>query len=341
MTAISLKIMAAVRCFFVATRRLNMTRIVATLPLAVVLLTVCNARADHHHKEWMKFLKGDWKYDWRAEDGSFQEKGEVSYTLAANGNVVVGRITTENGDKELETWGWEPDTSTMVLKGYSSNGSNWHYEYTKVDSDEMKGEGHGILPDGSSWEGEATIKKEDGGFVVRIEGTTDGKETVSIGKLTRKAFGDGEAEVPKKVLDGIGLLVGRWETTTYVNGEKVGIAKSERNWVPGEYCLQIDFSAEEDGSKRSGTGLFGWNAKTQQVVDHWFFAEGAYFTARYPLEKMGEKSWAGTFSFVEASGREVSGRCRLNRSTNGFEWTAWGDRNGEATVRKAVSHKIE
>lgn len=316
-----------------------MTRIVTAASLFVVWATVSTVRADHHHKDWFKYLKGDWTYEWKTEGGDFLEKGDVSYTLAAGGNVVVGRVTTEEGDKELETWGWEVDTETMVLKGYSSNGGHWFFEYTDVSEDRMAGKARGRLSDGDAWEGEAKLEKEGDGFIVRIEGTTAGKATVSIGKVSRKKFDEGEAEVPKKALDNIGFLAGKWETTTYVNGEEVGTAKSDREWVPGRYCLHVKFSAEEEGAERSGTGLCGWNPKTQQVVDHWFLAEGSYFTARYPLEKMGDDTWAGTFSFVEASGKEASGRCRLDKVENGFEWTARWDDAGQSMVRKAVTQK--
>ena len=168
-----------------------MTRLVGTISLLAVSLISINARADHHHKEWMKFFVGEWTYEWSAAVGEFSEKGELKTTRIVKGSGLLVRITTANGDKEVEVSGWQSDRNAFGLLGYSSNGGYWNIDYTDVGAKQMSGPGRGILPDGRKWEGRMTLtRKDDNNYEIKFEGTAAGEKLVSLSKTTRKKKAD-------------------------------------------------------------------------------------------------------------------------------------------------------
>jgi hypothetical protein len=316
-----------------------MKRAAALGALIVALVCTGNLQADNHHKAWMSFLKGTWEYDWNSEGDGYVEKGEVTYTLAAGGNVIVGRIVTENGDKEIETWGWRPSSKTMVIAGYSSNGSFWHYEYTDVEANKMTGICFGTDPDNQDWEGNATLAKKGSGFEVTVKGTVEGSDVVSVGRLTRKTFVE-DGAIPPKALEELSYMVGKWETTFSVDDEEVGHSSHTRDWAPGEHCLRFESSGEGEGKRRSSVGTSGWNAKTQQIVEHWHTSDGLFITVRYPVAGMKKNVWRGTFNTVHPNGKEESGRCVLKKQDkDNWTWTARWQERGISHTREAVTRR--
>ncbi len=319
-----------------------MKRIIASATLLVVIGSAVSAGAADVHKSWTKFFKGDWTYDWQAKEGDFSERGEISYSLAAKGNVAIGRVTTENGDLELETWGWDSASKAMVLTGYSSNGSFWVVRYTDVTAEKMSGTGHGKLPDGRTWEGKQILTKTDDGFKVEAESVADGKQLITTGTITRNKPSDETGGIPPRALKELGYMVGKWKSENYVDDVRVGGGKHERKWVPGEYCLSFSWIGEEDGEKVVATGISGWDAKAQQMVEHWHSAAGEQVVVRYPLARMTAKEWAGTNSFTHSNGVVTSGRCKLTKVSDD-EWIYVLEtvQDGKKSVRKSVTKRVK
>jgi hypothetical protein len=320
-------------------REYTMTRITAVVVLAVVG-SVASAGAEDHHRQWLRFFQGAWTYDWQSEVGDFSEKGEINYTLAAGRNVAIGRVTTEDGDKEIETWGWQSDTETMTLVGHSSNNAYWVYEYTEVGGDEMTGVGHGVNADGKKWEGKVTLTKQGKGFEVRMEGTASGEKAISVGKVVRKKPSRVESLVPEEVRKELRFMVGRWRTEIFTDDVKSGEGTHHRTWAADKSCLKMTWRGVEDGAPVQAFGLSGWDAKTGQVVEHWYDTLGRYGKVCYPVSKMSGERWEGTFDFSDAEGETMEGRCRLEKGKGRWVFKTWWKEDGREVTGRNVTTRI-
>lgn len=95
-----------------------------------------------------------------------------------------------------------------------------------------------------------------------------------------------------------------------------------------------------DGQKLSAIGISGWNAKTEQVVEHWYGENGLYITVRYPLPGMQDDAWRGTFTAVYASGKEESDRCVLKKQDQDrWVFTVSWEESGTKHVRRNVTRR--
>jgi hypothetical protein len=142
------------------------------------------AKADHHHKAWWKYLKGEWTYEIK----ELNIKGTATWRLAAKGNALVGRFQTEDGRISIELGGWCSDKKMLVANGYGSEGNYWSLEFAKVTEDTIEGPNCGVLPDGRSYEGTFTgTKISENKYEWTFKGKTgDGEELSMKGTYTRK-----------------------------------------------------------------------------------------------------------------------------------------------------------
>jgi hypothetical protein len=138
------------------------------------------------HQAWLRYFRGEWTYEWTSEAGDFSEKGQFKVTPAAQGRASIARIVTAEGAQEIEVAGWQPKSKALVFTGYSSNGGCWQVRYTEISENTMSGSGHGVLPDGRSWEQKCTLTRKDANHIeIRAEGTAEGEKLITIGKLVR------------------------------------------------------------------------------------------------------------------------------------------------------------
>ena len=149
----------------------------------VVLFCCCVVDAAEPHQDWMRFLKGEWTYEY----ASLGLKGEVKYNMAAKRHAIVAR-GKEGDDMWVELIGWRPDTKTMVFTGYAAkNGNYWHSDCEDVTNDKVSGSTSGILPDGRRFKGTVTLNRvNDDRFDVHLNGKAGGEEMVDVGEFTRK-----------------------------------------------------------------------------------------------------------------------------------------------------------
>jgi hypothetical protein len=148
------------------------------------------------------------------------------------------------------------------------------------------------------------------------------------------------ATIPKEALRALRFFVGNWESETFENGKKIGRDADKRRWAPGKHCLIMTSSGEERGAKVVASGLCGWDAKAKQLVEHWYGAQGLYAEIRYPLAGMKKDVWEGTFSVVFGEGKAFDGECELEKTEDGFVWTARWEQEGKELVRKSVARRV-
>ena len=152
---------------------------------------------------------------------------------------------------------------------------------------------------------------------------------------------DESARVPKKALDALRFFVGNWESETIENGEKIGQDSDKRRWAPGKHCVTMVSSGDEGGALLHSSGLSGWDAKSKQLLEHWYGSRGLYAAVGYPLDGMGKDVWKGTFTVIFADGKAYDGECELEKTEDGFVWTARWKQEGKEFVRKSIARRVK
>ena len=145
--------------------------------------------------------------------------------------------------------------------------------------------------------------------------------------------------IPKKALDAMKFFVGKWEGGSTVNGEEIAKENDERSWVPGKYCLTMKGSGIEKGARIQYSGICGWDAKGKQLVENWHASDGLSVVVRYPLKKMGVDAFEGRIKVTLGDGTVIQGKCRLDKTDDGFVFTSPADEEGK--VRKGVSRRVK
>jgi len=173
-------------------------------------------------------------------------------------------------------------------------------------------------------------------------------KTVSISLLGLVAVGlvspvvAGGTDVPRKALEELAYRVGKWKGEGFVNGVKQPTPGYETTkWCPGKRSIRITGFFEEDGVKIKTSGIVGWNAEKQQLVEHWYTSNGGYATFCYSLDKE-ENAWVGTFKWVYADGKIHAGTSRVDRKgDNLWEWNAWCMDNGKKLTWQSINKRVE
>jgi hypothetical protein len=97
----------------------------------------------------------------------------------------------------------------------------------------------------------------------------------------------------------------------------------------------------EDGDKQRSTGLCGWDAEGEQLVETWHVSDGLYAVIRYPIKSMTKDAWPGDFTVTFADGKTYDGTCTLNIEDQGFTWVARWEQDGKQMVRKGVASRMK
>ncbi len=158
--------------------------------------------------------------------------------------------------------------------------------------------------------------------------------------MLQLAAGADPPSVPDKVLNELDFMVGKWEVVAAESTDPMRTLSDERVWAPGKQCLIFTWTGERDGVKVHASAISGWNQTKNQVTEHWYSSDGAWFEVCYPVDKMKDGVWEGTMSWIEPDGKKVAGTCRLEKGKDEFTWIAeWTD-GGKKQSIKSVTRKI-
>lgn len=158
-------------------------RLVTALAFSFVVCASGVAQAEHHHKDWWKYLEGSWSYVTDAD-----EKGEVTWEQSAEGNATIAQWKGDDGTRSTSLAGWRADKGMEVTDGYGSAGNFWHIEWNKTVPNGRQGKHSGQTAEGISYSGTIVVKKiDDDNWRWDFNGDTEDGETLTMwSKLTRK-----------------------------------------------------------------------------------------------------------------------------------------------------------
>ena len=100
-------------------------------------------------------------------------------------------------------------------------------------------------------------------------------------------------------------------------------------------------SGSENGRTIHYAGVSGWDAKGKQLLEHWHASDGLFLTIRYPLSEMKGDVWSGTLTLNVDNGTQQDGTCTLEKTKDGFVFTARTTLDGKETVRKSVTRRFD
>ena len=163
----------------------------------------------------------------------------------------------------------------------------------------------------------------------------------AIAALSAGAPAGEPAKVPQKALEALSFFIGDWESETSENGVTIGNDVDRRRWSPGKHFVVMESSGTENEVEAHFAGISGWEAKTEQLVEHWHGTNGLYAEVQYPLRGMKGDLWEGTHTVVFGDGKEISGNCQLKKTKEGFVWTAQWKQDGKDFERKSVARRIK
>ncbi len=147
--------------------------------------------AEHHHKEWWKYMTGTWITE-SSFNGGEPWKNTVTRAMAPTGEALTAQLRGEDGSSAYEVEGWQREKNMLVLNGYGSEGNNWQLEYDKIGEDTMEGNGAGVLPDGMIVRGKIVLQKVDADqYTLSFDGKRDDGEAwkLSIKAMRKKDNG--------------------------------------------------------------------------------------------------------------------------------------------------------
>jgi hypothetical protein len=343
-----------------------MNRLTARYLVAVLMLlgaSQCIAEhtkpgPDYEQLKEMKWIIGDWEAEWIVPSGGFLVSEDTppgtkvhstcSYHWMENKNniglkfrdVIDGKVAHQG----FEMVGVDPKSKKIIhwlfsiLGGWgtgewSAEGKTWRLKWTGTTADGTTYEGVShhvkIDPNTHTWE----IK----------DAKKNGKHTPNTPLITytRVKTASKSKHVPKKALTALQYFVGSWDGETFQNGDKIGTDKGKRNWLPGKHSIKMTGSGRENGAIISSSGISGWDANGNQIVEHWYDSDGLYAAIRYPLDGMKGNLWKGNFSVTYGDGRQFNGMCKLEKTERGFVWTAEWNEDGKEMVRKSIARRIK
>jgi hypothetical protein len=292
------------------------------------------AQGEAPHQAWMKFLVGEWDYQWASEKGGFEEAGSFEIESEANGSSLEVEIQTAAGDSEREIIGWQADRGILLVAGFSSNGSYWHIEYDDITAESMSGSGYGVLPDKRPWKSKFVLKRmSDNEYELRGNGIADGKPLVTVGKMTRQL-----QAIPEAASKALNRFVGRWKSESWVNGESIGESTGQRKWLPGKSAILMMMD-DPDKENEIASGISGWDAKENQLVENWYGTSGLSVEIRYPLAQMNDANWKGNLTVTYGDGEQHDGQCTIKFTDNGWVFIATWQEDDEKMIRKGVTQR--
>lgn len=304
--------------------------------------------------EAMSFFVGDWEAE-AFENG--EKIGNVDRRRWAPGKHCL-IVETSGGEEGAEyrdaaICGWDAEANALIEHWHGSLGSSATISYPlkAMSKDVWEGVFSYITGDGKSSEGKCQLAKTRDGFVWTGRWMQDGKEA-ELKSVARKVTGMpaakdtpqagvGPPKVPAKAIKAMGYFVGSWEGEDITDGRKLGDNHDQRRWMPGKHCLWINWSGTHDGVASQFSGICGWDPKAKAIVDHWYGSQGDLVMVSYPLDKMKENVWEGTFKYVTGDGKSNEGTCQFTTTPERGVWIARSTQDGKGLVFESIAHRVK
>ena len=102
--------------------------------------------------------------------------------------------------------------------------------------------------------------------------------------------GQDEVKVPERALAELDYLVGTWKVEGRA-GDTPYKGKQVVKWATGEHCLRVNWQGTVGDLPVHGTGVVGWDALEEQILDVAFIANVGHRTMRWTIETA--KVWEG------------------------------------------------
>ena len=267
--------------------------------LLIVMGILCSSaiaeeKAPTHLAFWQN-LEGRWNYE-RSPDGG---KGMVTWRVTTGGSALRGSYQEDKGGVSTETAGWRPDTKSMVVNGFGSEGNHWHLHLDKVTPLLVEGKSEGVLPNGESVSGEFSGKLVNKDRYEVSINETDKDGTASQVKITFRRIKSALVTCPWE------WMLGQWKversdgTSADVHWSK---PRADADYLIGKWD-------ESDGTKL--TELVGWRPDQEVLVANAHGASGQYFGAWF--NKVSAKKMSGWIRILSPDGKMTRSRVVLER----------------------------
>ncbi len=149
--------------------------------------------------------------------------------------------------------------------------------------------------------------------------------------------------IPKEALEEMEYRVGTWESTLLIDGaEQPEKSREVTEWAPGgKFALIITDVSVENGIKRYGSCIVGWNPEMKQLVEHWHVSDGICVSYRYHLDK-DKNSWVGTLRYADMEGKTFEGKSVVEKKSNDeWVWKATWVEDGKERTRSCVNRRVK
>ena len=287
----------------------------------------------------MQVLVGEWEFAIERDGKTIKETWVTRW--ADGKHCQVARVN-EEGVQATSIMGYDRSTGQITELAFYSSGDYFLFRYKVDASGVWQGDGIGV-DQGKPFTEKLELKKLGPGklqwkaydFVLGGE-----KQPDLIAIATRAKKQQVKIDIPQKALDALQFFVGDWEGETDQNGEKIGMGRDKRRWTPGKHCIQMTSSGVESGNARVGYGVCGWDAHDDQLVEQWFVSDGLSVIVRYPLAKMTDDVFSGSFTVTFPDGTVCDGTCELKKNNAGFTWIARWEQDGKEIVRTSEARRV-
>ena len=149
--------------------------------------------------------------------------------------------------------------------------------------------------------------------------------------------------IPKDALEEMEYRVGTWESTLLIDGvEQPEKSREVTGWAPGgKFALIITDVSVENGIKRHGSCIVGWNPERKQLVEHWHVSDGICVSYRYHIDKE-KNSWVGTLRYADTEGKTFEGKSVVEKkSKDEWVWKATWVEDGKERTRSSVNRRVK
>ncbi|MCS7471269.1 hypothetical protein NZK35_31835 [Stieleria sp. ICT_E10.1] len=226
----------------------------------------------------MGYFPGKWII--KTADGDVG--GEVEWSRVAGGKAVSGSGKQE-GQPSFSMAGWDAEKELWIHNWFESDGTHGYLEVESFADGVYKGKavitsGDGKVASGP-WQNKILDKNS-------FEITTPSIQ----GGIEKSYWFRADAnETPRHVKDAIGRLVGEWSCETTVDGETVKW-ELECQWSPDESSITYNWSGTDivTGQTNSGSGILGWDAVKQLVVELEIDADGSTYRSTHHILENGD-----------------------------------------------------
>ncbi|TWU28783.1 hypothetical protein [Novipirellula artificiosorum] len=307
---------------------------------------------DERHDIWTRIGKSE------------DEKRSAEDAFKAWGNYAVGGVWTPEGDETntVHYYQWVEDQKLLKLTTHSDSESSvcmigvdpttdqmtwWGFPkdgkviVSRTDSPKPGSFSHDWFnaSDGSKLHIETEIVGDDRLVNSRDIVTATGERTQDTMTWVRQR--GGSKVIPEKAIKAMESFIGTSSITSKQTDDTPSTGCDKRIWLPGGQTVVISSVHVKDGKSVFGNGTCGWDSNGNALVERWFDTTGLCSNIRYPLDKITDEQWEGTFIATFGDGIEREGTCVLKFTETGREWTAIWQQDDQEMVYKNVAKSVE